>query len=249
MIVLLPCIVSFALAKCTWFMKKVIIIEDDVDIAELVNIHLQEMDCETLTFHDGKEGLKHVLEHPFDAMVLDINLPGKSGLEICRDLRMANIHSPILLLTARSEEADKVIGLEIGADDYLTKPFSVRELAARVKALLRRSDMNKQQEEKTARIIYKGLEIDTGKRKVTLEGQRVELTPKEFDLLYMLASNPGVTYDRTDLLNQVWGYDFEGYEHTVNSHINRLRAKIEKNAAEPEYVLTTWGVGYRFADA
>ncbi len=153
------------------------------------------------------------------------------------------------MLTARSEEIDKVMGLETGADDYLTKPFSIRELVARAKAILRRVEIDTQQDPEQEEVIhYRELQIDQKKRKVTKDNQRIELTPKEFDLLYLLASNPGVTYDRKDLLNLVWSYDFEGYEHTVNSHINRLRAKIEIDPAKPTYVLTTWGVGYRFND-
>ena len=153
------------------------------------------------------------------------------------------------MLTARSEEIDKVLGLESGADDYLSKPFGVRELVARVKAILRRVEIDTKSDSDENEIINsQELIIDKRKRKVLLKNSRIELTPKEFDLLYLLASNPGVTYDRKDLLNLVWSYDFEGYEHTVNSHINRLRSKIEENPAKPKYVLTTWGVGYRFCD-
>lgn len=231
-------------------MKKVIIIEDERDIAELVKLHLEDMDCSVEMFGNGKEGYRHALSTPFDLMILDINLPEMNGIDICRSLRAEKIKSPILMLTARSEEIDKVLGLETGADDYLTKPFSVHEFKARAKAIFRRVEMDAGDgDEDTALITYKGLSIDKPKRKVVLNGSRVELTPKEFDLLYLLAANPGVTYDRKDLLNLVWSYDFEGYEHTVNSHINRLRAKIEGNPARPDYVLTTWGVGYRFNDA
>lgn len=231
-------------------MKKVIIIEDEKDIAELVKLHLEDMECDVEVFGNGKQGYAHALSSPFDLMVLDINLPEMNGIDICRSLRAEKVKSPILMLTARSEEIDKVLGLETGADDYLTKPFSVHEFKARAKAIFRRVEMDSDQGADESQIItYQGLSIDKPKRKVVLDGNRVELTPKEFDLLYLLASNPGVTYDRKDLLNLVWSYDFEGYEHTVNSHINRLRAKIEANPAKPDYVLTTWGVGYRFNDA
>jgi DNA-binding response OmpR family regulator len=206
------------------------------------------MDCEVQCYHNGREGFEKVLKEPGDLIVLDINLPEMNGLDICRKLRAEKINVPILMLTARSEEIDKVLGLETGADDYLTKPFSVRELAARVKALLRRVEVNSQAVEDNGHIIFKELEIDTKKRKVSLKGERIELTPKEFDLLLLLAANPGVTFDRKELLSKVWAYDYEGYEHTVNSHINRLRAKIEKDPNQPDYVLTTWGVGYRFND-
>ena len=231
-------------------MRNVIIIEDEKDIGELVQLHLEDMNCEVVHFLNGQEGFHYALEHPFDLMILDINLPDMNGMDICRALRAEKVNSPILMLTARSEEIDKILGLETGADDYMTKPFSIRELLARVKAILRRVDIDTRPDESDGAdsIHFKQLEIDKRKRRVILDGERIELTPKEFDLLYLLASNPGVTYDRKDLLNKVWSYDFEGYEHTVNSHINRLRAKIEKDPANPEYVLTTWGVGYRFSD-
>lgn len=229
-------------------MKKVVIIEDEKDISELVQLHLEDLDCSVKAFRNGQEGFEYALNNSFDLMILDINLPEKNGIDICKALRKEDIQSPILMLTARSEEIDKVLGLETGADDYMTKPFSIRELVARVKAILRRVEIDKTPDEKAEVIEFKDLEIDKAKRKVILRGERLELTPKEFDLLYLLASNPGVTYDRKDLLNLVWSYDFEGYEHTVNSHINRLRSKVEKDPNKPEYVMTTWGVGYRFAD-
>ncbi|MGB3152169.1 MAG: response regulator transcription factor, partial [Maribacter sp.] len=155
-------------------------------------------------------------------------------------------NTPVIMLTAKSEEIDRVLGLEIGADDYITKPFSIRELLARIKAVLRRS-MNKNLPEKnSSAITAEGLYIDIDKRKVVLEDKKVELSPKEFELLVLMASNPGRNYTRTELLNMIWGYNFEGYEHTVNSHINRLRAKIESDMTNPSYILTTWGVGYKF---
>lgn len=229
-------------------MKEVIIIEDEKDIAELIELHLEDLDCKVKMFHNGQEGHDYAQKHPFDLMILDINLPGMNGIDVCRKLRAEKVNSPILMLTARSEEIDKVLGLETGADDYLTKPFSIRELLARVKANLRRVEIDTKSDEEESSIQYKALVLDKKKRKVSLNDVRIELTPKEFDLLYLLAANPGVTYDRKDLLNLVWSYDFEGYEHTVNSHINRLRSKIEKDPTKPEYVLTTWGVGYRFND-
>lgn len=230
-------------------MKKVVVIEDDKDIAELVGVHLEDQNCVVRTFHNGKKGFEHASNNDFDLLILDINLPGMNGIEICRKLREANINDPILMLTARSEEIDKVLGLESGADDYLSKPFGVREFVARVNVIFRRQDRNRKVEESDTEVIKcRELAIDKRMRKVTLDGVRVDLTPKEFDLLYLLASNPGVTYDRKDLLNLVWNYDFEGYEHTVNSHINRLRSKIEETPNNPKFVLTTWGVGYRFCD-
>lgn len=150
------------------------------------------------------------------------------------------------MLTAKSEEIDRVLGLEIGADDYITKPFSIRELLARVKAVMRRTDASKVHESNSTAISMEGISIDIDKRKVILGDKKVDLSPKEFELLVLMASNPGRNYTRTELLNMIWGYNFEGYEHTVNSHINRLRAKIESDMANPTYILTTWGVGYKF---
>lgn len=233
-------------------MSKVLVVEDDLDIAELLKLHLEDMDCDIEHVANGKVALEKATTDNFDLLILDLNLPGMDGLEVCKKLRAAEDHTPILMLTARTEEIDKVLGLESGADDYLTKPFSIRELQARVKAILRRMQM--QAEETQANnndggvIDFGELSIDTVKRKVTIAGDRIELTPKEFDLLHLLAANPGSTYSRARLLNIIWGYEFEGYEHTVNSHINRLRSKIEKDVNNPAYVLTTWGVGYRFAD-
>lgn len=231
-------------------MKQVLIVEDDPNIINLLEIHLKDLDCETTTATDGNTGLLKAIENNFDLIILDIMLPEMDGLEVCRQLRASKSHTPILMLTARSEEIDKILGLETGADDYLTKPFSVREFIARVKAIFRRAKMNNDAVESQDQEIiqHQGLYIDKGKRKVTLEEQRLELTPKEFDLLVLLASNPGHSYSRNRLLRLVWGYEFDGYEHTVNSHINRLRSKLEPDPNNPKYILTTWGVGYRFND-
>lgn len=230
-------------------MKKILMIEDDVSIVELVAIHLKDNYCELTKAHTGTDGLNLATKNKYDMIILDVMLPGMDGIEICRRLRADKIFTPILMLTARSEEIDKIIGLETGADDYLTKPFSIREFIARVKAILRRTEMgnsNKKIEEEIFK--YDSLLIDPIKRKVTLDEVKVELTPKEFDLLYLFMSNPGKIYSRENLLNLVWGYEFSGYEHTVNSHINRLRTKIEANLTAPKYILTTWGVGYQFSD-
>ena len=231
-------------------MKKVLIIEDDPDILELLQIHLTDLDCESEIAMDGVQGLEQAEKQSFDLIILDIMLPKLDGLDVCRKLRAQNITTPILMLTARSEEIDKVLGLETGADDYLTKPFSVREFIARVKAMFRRVKMIREtsDDQEETEIKKFDLVIEKTKRKVTLAGERLDLTPKEFDLLVLLASNPGHSYTRNRLLRIVWGYDFEGYEHTVNSHINRLRAKIEPDPNQPTYILTTWGVGYRFTD-
>ncbi|HEX5169084.1 MAG TPA: response regulator transcription factor [Cyclobacteriaceae bacterium] len=231
-------------------MPQVLIIEDDKDIAELISIHLSDLVCQIRHCASGDRGLQLALAEHFDLIILDIMLPGMDGLEVCRRLRAQEIISPILMLTAKSEEIDKVLGLEIGADDYLTKPFSIREFVARVKAILRRQTIQKNTTvTSTANVLrIENLVIEQDKRKVMIRGNRIELTPKEYDLLLLLAQHPGKSYSREDLLNLIWGYEFSGYEHTVNSHINRLRTKIETDFAKPHYILTTWGVGYRFND-
>ena len=231
-------------------MRPVLVIEDDADIVDLLEIHLKDLDCELTKAYRGDDGLEIALAGNFDLIILDLMLPGYDGMEICRKLRAKEIQTPILMLTAKSEEIDKVLGLETGADDYMTKPFSVREFIARVKALFRRtrSFENPRTEQKNKVLNFGLLKIEIEKRKVTLGGDRVELSPKEFDLLTLLASNPGKSFNRSRILNLVWGYEFEGYEHTVNSHINRLRGKIEPDISEPTYILTTWGIGYRFTE-
>ena len=229
--------------------RKILIIEDDRDISDLVRIHLTDLHYEVEQIYDGKEGLLRALERQHCLIVLDLMLPGLDGISICQQLRAEKVPTPILMLTSKAEEIDKVLGLETGADDYMTKPFSVRELVARVKALLRRMDIVPPSPSAAGDIRIPGLEINTQKRVVEVHGARVELTPKEYDLLLHLAAHPGVTFTRDELLSKVWGYEFSGYEHTVNSHINRLRNKVERNIAAPEFILTTWGVGYRFTDA
>ncbi|MFK7907955.1 MAG: response regulator transcription factor [Chitinophagales bacterium] len=230
--------------------KKVLIIEDDPEIVELLAIHLRDLDCEVFKAHDGREGYLKANSEVFDLIILDLMLPSMNGMDVCQQLRSERINIPILMLTAKSEEIDKILGLEMGADDYLTKPFSVREFIARVKAIFRRVKMTQEagSDGFQKKLRYDELEIDVEKRKVLLNQRRIELTPKEFDLLYLLASNPGKSYARQRILRLVWGYEYNGYEHTVNSHINRLRAKIEPDINNPKYILTTWGVGYRFSD-
>jgi len=232
-------------------MKKVLVIEDDKDITELLKIHLKDLDCTIEMAMEGPEGFDMAQNGDFDLIVLDIMLPKMDGIAVCQKLRALENYTPILMLTAKSEEFDKVMGLESGADDYLTKPFGVREFIARVKAIFRRQERNAQyvqNNSKASRLQNGDLSIDIEKRKVLLNGHRIDLTPKEFDLLLLLAQHPGKSYNRDQLLRQVWGYEFSGYEHTVNSHINRLRSKIEPDISNPQYILTTWGVGYRFND-
>lgn len=228
-------------------MKKVLIIEDDKAIVQLLEIHLKDLDCEVLKAYNGKEGLKMALNEQPCLVILDISMPEMDGIEVCQKIR-ANQNTPIIMLTAKSEEIDRVLGLEVGADDYITKPFSIREFIARVKAVFRRTRMNQENLQNTTASILKfeGLTIDIDKRKVTQNNQRIELSPKEFELLTLMASKPGKSYSRSDLLSLIWGYDFDGYEHTVNSHINRLRSKIEPDMANPTYIITSWGVGYKF---
>ena len=229
-------------------MKNVLVVEDDPNIVDLLEIHLKDLDCKLAKAYDGEEGLHQASNSAFDLIILDLMLPKLDGMEVCRKIRAQNINTPILMLTAKSEEIDKVLGLETGADDYLTKPFSVREFIARIKAIFRRTRMMKESLERSQPQVlhFNNLSVDIEKRKVTLNDRRVELSPKEFELLSLMASNPGKSYNRSRLLSLVWGYDFDGYEHTVNSHINRLRAKIEPDISKPTYILTTWGVGYRF---
>jgi len=230
-------------------MKRILMIEDDPSIIELAGIHLKDIHCEVTEANNGFEGLHLASTNYYDAIILDVMLPDINGIEICKRIRAEKNFTPIMMLTARSEEIDKIIGLETGADDYLTKPFSIREFTARVKALIRRSELNNTDSLPVDEVIQYGkLLIDTQKRKVILDDVKIDLTPKEFDLLYLFMSNPGISYSRETLLNLVWGYEFSGYEHTVNSHINRLRTKIEPNLTNPKYILTTWGIGYRFTD-
>ena len=229
--------------------KQILVVEDDLDIGRLLEMHLTDTAYAVEIAKTGEDGLQCVLSKRYDLIILDVMLPGIDGLEICRQLRSLPTYTPILMLTAKSSEIDRVLGLEVGADDYVTKPFSVRELLARVKALFRRSEAFRDKTQDVQKTIRaKGLFIDVEKRKVTVRGSLRDLTAKEFDLLLQFASHPGRVYTRSQLLDSVWGYGHDGYEHTVNSHINRLRAKIEKDSAKPDFILTVWGVGYKFCE-
>jgi len=227
----------------------VLVVEDNPDISHLLEVNLGDIDCTVITASNGRDGLRLALDQSFDLVVLDIMLPELDGIEVCRQIRSKNPYVPILMLTAKTSELDRVLGLEIGADDYMTKPFSIRELMARVKAIFRRVSLANGDESVTqeANIIHcNDMVIDIEKRVVKVNGKSIDLTAREFDLLAHFASHPGRVYSRPQLLDHVWGYGHDGYEHTVNSHINRLRAKIERDPARPEYVLTVWGVGYKF---
>ena len=228
--------------------RTVLVIEDQQDIAELVKLHLRDLNCNAKLAFDGIAGLAEAESGQYDLIILDLMLPGMDGLEVCKRVRAKSSYTPILMLTSKSSELDRVLGLELGADDYLTKPFSVMELVARVKAIFRRCDALAQGSgDEAAKTIRAGeLEIDPDKRVAILAGRPVELTAKEFDLLVHFARNPGRVYSRGQLLDAVWGYSHSGYEHTVNSHINRLRTKIEADPAKPRYILTVWSVGYKF---
>ncbi|MBS1566231.1 MAG: response regulator transcription factor [Bacteroidetes bacterium] len=230
-------------------MNKLLFVEDDPDIVALLEHHFREAGYQVDSSSTGNEALLKASEQSFSLIVLDVMLPDMDGFAICRKLREKAIHTPVLMLTSRTDEFDKVLALELGADDYVTKPFSIRELVARVKALLRRSaQAPAAPPEKEQELVIRDLRINRNNRKVTLRGERLELTAKELELLYLLASNPGKTFSRFELLESVWGVSFAGYEHTVTSHINRLRLKIEPDINEPTYILTTWGTGYRFCE-
>jgi DNA-binding response OmpR family regulator len=231
--------------------RRILLVEDEQDIAELVTLHLTELCDEIVVAADGHEGMRLALSENWALIVLDLCLPGPDGLEICRKVRRDRQYQPVLMLTSKSAELDRVLGLETGADDYLTKPFSVLELIARVRAIFRRIENVHQlaiaAKPETRTIVAGDLEIDPARREVMLSGRPVELTAREFDLLRHFASHPGRVFRRAELLDSVWGFGHEGYEHTVNSHINRLRAKIEADTSRPERIVTVWGVGYKFA--
>ena len=230
--------------------RNVLVIEDQQDIARLIRLHLQDLSCNVSLQFDGESGLAEAEVKTWDLIILDLMLPGVDGLEICRRMRSKALYSPIMMVTAKATEIDRVLGLELGADDYLTKPFSVLELVARVKALFRRMEaLADKNSPASTNVIRSGdLVINPVTREVTLEGRAVNLTAKEFYLLLHFARNRGRVYSRLQLLDTVWGYGHDGYEHNVNCHINRLRAKIEKNPAQPRYILTVRCVGYKFSD-
>jgi len=230
--------------------RYVLVIEDDRDIARLVEMHLRDEGYSVTVVTDGKLGLRQALAKPCDLVILDLILPGMDGLEVCRHLRSRPEYTPVLMLTAKSTDVDRILGLEMGADDYLTKPFNVRELLARVKALFRRVEALRAKDSAAPQQAIRAgdLTLDPEKRKVAVQGKPVHLTAREFELLLEFSRHPGRVYTRAQLLDKVWGYGYQGYEHTVNSHINRLREKIERNPARPRYILTVRGVGYRFVE-
>jgi len=229
--------------------RRVLVVEDDPDIGRLVSLQLAELNCESRLMTDGVSALAEAEAGRYDLLILDLMLPRLDGLEICRRLRAQSRYTPILMLTAKSSELDRVLGLELGADDYLTKPFSMLELAARIKAIFRRADHLSAAAAPAQVLIEAGeLHIDLQRHSASIKGQLLDLTAKEFELLTYFARSPGRVFTRMQLLDQVWGYSHSGYEHTVNSHINRLRNKIERDPAHPDFIETVWGVGYRFRE-
>lgn len=228
-----------------------LIIEDDDNISTAIEEYFSRAGYTVNTAPDGIAGIEAAIKNRPDVVVLDLMLPKMDGLAVCKELRQKNHQMPILMLTAKDDVVDKVLGLEMGADDYITKPFSLREVEARIKSVLRRaraatvSGDGKDE----APIVRGNLRVDPLRREVTIAGRQVELTPKEFDLLRLFAANPGRVFPRKYLLEKIWDYSYEGYDRTIDSHINRLRAKIEKNPDSPQLVLTVWGIGYKFTDA
>jgi DNA-binding response OmpR family regulator len=230
-------------------MKSILLVEDDPEISKLLNLHFSSQAYNLIAAANGKDAMEEVLKNSFNLIILDITLPDTNGMELCKVFRKNNANIPIMMLTSHGEESNKVLALELGADDYVTKPFGILELLARTKALLRRTENNHGEEtHEPKEIIFKNLAIDGEKRKACIHGERLDLTAKEFDLLLLLASNPGKTFSRNELLELIWGVTFLGYEHTITSHINRLRIKIESDLHHPEYILTSWGTGYRFSE-
>ena len=227
---------------------RILLIEDDTLIGDGLKTGLSKMGFSIDWFTEGRQGKEALYSAPYDAVILDLMLPGVDGLEICRRIRQQTRYLPVIIISARASETQRVQGLEMGADDYLAKPFSILELTARVKAVFRRQEaMGQNLLMDAGRIASHGLSIDPLSRDVKLRGETVDLTPREFDLLYYFARHPGEVFSRLELLDRVWGYQHDGYEHTVNTHINRLRTKIERDPAEPDIILTVWGKGYKFA--
>ncbi len=227
--------------------KNILIVEDEQDIADLLMLHLRDLADDVVWAPDGNAGLRLARQRKWDLVILDLRLPGPDGLDICRVLRREASYTPILMLTSKSSELDRVLGLELGADDYMTKPFSILELMARAKAIFRQVAAIENERRFPAERVRAGpISINTTARAVTVNDHAVDLTAREFDLLLHFATHPGRVFRRSELLDYVWGYGHEGYEHTVNSHINRLRAKIEPDPTEPTCIVTVWGVGYKF---
>ncbi len=227
-----------------------LVIEDDENISTAISEYFSRVGYTVVTADDGVAGVQAAIENRPDAIVLDLMLPKMDGLAVCREVREKVPYIPILMLTAKDDVIDKVLGLEMGADDYITKPFSFRELEARIKSILRRTRnvARAGNDDSESPVVRGRLRIDPAKREVRIGEREVELTPKEFELLRLFATNPGRVFPRKYLLEKIWDYSYEGYDRTIDSHINRLRAKIEDDPESPRMVLTVWGIGYKFND-
>jgi len=232
--------------------RRVLVVEDDSAIRELLRLHLSLAGFDIVEVADGKTALARAREETFDVIVLDVMLPGIDGLTLCRSLRGdgANVDTGILMLTARDTESDTVLGLESGADDYLTKPFGVREFMARVGVIVRRKVLSVEPADASGAHVIRtrDLTVDLERRQATVRGTPIELTKQEFDLLHLLATRPGIVFSRAALLSKVWGGDTYVTERTVDTVVSRLRRKVERDAQDPELILTAWGIGYKFAD-
>ena len=228
-----------------------LVIEDDDNISTAIEEYFSRSGYTVTTAADGVAGVEAAVKARPDVVVLDLMLPKMDGLAVCKELRLKNPQMPIVMLTAKDDVVDKVLGLEMGADDYITKPFSLREVEARIKSVLRRARATAAAGDglDETPIVRGNLRVDPVRREVTIADRHVDLTPKEFDLLRLFAANPGRVFPRKYLLEKIWDYSYEGYDRTIDSHINRLRAKIEENPEKPQLVLTVWGIGYKFTDA
>lgn len=226
-------------------MKKVLVVDDEKSIVKGIKFSLEQDDMQVDVAYDGEEGFSMAKENSYDIILLDIMLPGLTGLEICQMIREFS-DVPIIMLTAKGDDMDKILGLEYGADDYITKPFNILEVKARIKAILRRNTKTASDSNESKVIEAKGLKIDCDSRRVYIEGKEVNLTAKEFDMVYLLVSNPNKVYSREQLLKTIWGASYPGDARTVDVHVRRLREKIEQTPANPKYIHTKWGVGYYF---
>lgn len=226
-------------------MKKILVVDDEKSIVKGIKFSLEQDDMKVEVAYDGETALELVKANHYDMILLDIMLPGFSGLEVCQMIREFS-DVPIIMLTAKGDDMDKILGLEYGADDYITKPFNILEVKARIKAIFRRNNRNVPEQENQKVIETKGLKIDVDSRRVYIDDKEVNLTAKEFELVYLLVSNPNKVYSREQLLKTIWGPSYPGDARTVDVHVRRLREKIEATPADPKYIHTKWGVGYYF---
>lgn len=226
-------------------MKKILVVDDEKSIVKGIKFSLEQDDMKVEVAYDGETALELAKANHYDMILLDIMLPGFSGLEVCQMIREFS-DVPIIMLTAKGDDMDKILGLEYGADDYITKPFNLLEVKARIKAIFRRNNRNMPEQENQKVIETKGLKIDVDSRRVYIDDKEVNLTAKEFELVYLLVSNPNKVYSREQLLKTIWGPSYPGDARTVDVHVRRLREKIEATPADPKYIHTKWGVGYYF---